>query len=63
MASIKLDNNTPCEYICSVIQKLINDYNTQGLAEGELVLTLEIRKIIESRDGPLLLEHNKENMS
>lgn len=63
MVSIKLGNNTPCEYICGMVQKLINDYNTEGLIEGELILTLELRKIIESRGGPLLLEHNKENMS
>jgi len=62
MASIKLDNNTPCEYICSVIQKLINDYNSQGLG-GELVLTLDVRSIVESREEQPKLEYHKENTS
>jgi len=44
-ASIKLDKQLSCEYICSHIQKLINLYNQQNTDLSNYLLVCELKEI------------------
>lgn len=51
-----------CEYICSVIQKIINKYASENGSTNDCILSLEIRRIIDSPEtsGPLALPLKEE---
>lgn len=51
-----------CEYICGVIQKIINKYVSENGPTGDCILSLEIRRIIDSPEtsGPLALPLKEE---
>lgn len=59
MRSIRLEGNTSCEYICSVVQSMINNYS-KNPHNGDLVLVIDIKQIIESPEHQPKLEHHNE---
>lgn len=57
MRSIRLQANTPCEYICSVVQNMVNEYS-KNPHNGDLVLVLDIKEIIDLPESQPKLEHH-----
>lgn len=59
MRSIRLEGNTPCEYICSVVQSMINNY-AKNPHNGDLVLVIDIKEIVEPPEHQPKLEYHNE---
>lgn len=49
--SITLNKNLNCEYICSIIQKIINDHQKDHRDISNSVLILDIKDTIDSGDN------------
>lgn len=61
MLAFTLTKNIACENVCAQISRFVDSYRNQNQDCGDLVLTVNINKIIDSTDNPLPKLTNKEN--
>ena len=54
MISIKLDKEIPCEYICQLAQKLVNDYHKEYGVISDCILVMDIKRPLDyDGDNPI----------
>lgn len=59
LMTIKLDQQISCENICNSLQRVLNSYQQSNTIDGNTLLVIEVKKIIDQPQEILSLEHKK----